>query len=102
MSSARRSGVVNNGLGSVWDVQLCIVGAWTDSTLGKNRNSCEILILHKAHRVMTWFFFMCIFIYESYTFGNNWKDHSIVKADLTGDEISAALCPVGVTVENNE
>lgn len=62
MYSARRSDVVNNGLGSVWDVQLCIVGAWTESTLGKNRNSSEILILHKAHRVITWFF-SCLYLY---------------------------------------
>lgn len=72
MFSARRSDVVNNGLGSVWDVQLCIVGAWTDWTRGKNRNSSEILILHKAC--------VHIFIEKAYTFKNNWKDHMIFKA----------------------
>lgn len=72
MFSAGRSGVVNNGLGSVWDVQLCIEGAWTDWTQGKNRNCSEILLLYEAHWVIIWFI-MCIAIYQKKPTMYIWK-----------------------------
>lgn len=41
--------VVNNGLGSVWDILYCTASAWTIWTRGENCTISEMVMLHK-HR----------------------------------------------------